>query len=163
MRFARMVGRQEFDKAIEYLRAGLKGDASDQNSLELIADCYHWAGRNEEAITACREALAANPVSFDMHAMLAQLLANKGEHENAATHARKGLESYPEPLPEIPPSIISAFKFLSRIMPRLFSAPPPDEALKRVYEWRAGWFDWAKSYLSWYDQTYGEKVKPIEH
>ena len=42
--------------------------------------------------------LVHDPNAFDMHVLLSQMLAGKGQHENAALHARKGLESYPEPL-----------------------------------------------------------------
>jgi tetratricopeptide (TPR) repeat protein len=148
------------DGAIVYLRAGLKGDASDLASLEMIAQCHLWAGRTDEAIATCGEALGYNLGSFDTHSMLAQLLAEKGEHEDAAVHVRKGLECYPEPLPEIPHFVASAIKGLSRIFPFLRA---PDAALQQAEAERAAWFDWAKQYLSWYDLTYGETVKPKEH
>lgn len=48
--FSRLVGRQKFDEAIEYLRSGLKDNASDLSSLEMIAHCHHWAGHAVEAI-----------------------------------------------------------------------------------------------------------------
>jgi tetratricopeptide (TPR) repeat protein len=110
-----MLGRQEYDKAIDYLRAGLKGDKSDFDSLAMIANCHHWAGHHDQAIVVGEEALKIDPRSFDMHALLAQLFAEKGDHENAVIHARKGLECYPEPLPTIPSSITFVFRLLGRI------------------------------------------------
>jgi tetratricopeptide (TPR) repeat protein len=162
MRFAKMIGRREFDDAIAYLRNGLKGDKSDIYSLEMIADCHHWAGRTDDAINACREALKFSSSSFDMHALLAELLAGKNEHDDAAIHARKGLECYPEPIPQMPRFMISAFKALSRIVPRLRNANP-DAALREVANARAEWFDWAKRYLDWYDSTHGGSASPTEH
>lgn len=165
MKFARMIGRSEFDKAIDYLRAGLKDNASDAASLEMIANCHHWAGRNEQAIVACREALACDPNAFEMHALLARLLAEKGEKEGAAIHARQGLEHYPEPLPAIPRFYMSAFNALCRIAPS-FHIANPEEAIRRVDTMHADWFHWAKRYLEWYDQAHGTKrdsVRPTEH
>ena len=162
LRLAKMIGRRDFDGAINYLRAGLKGDEADLASLEMIAHCQHWAGRHDEAIAACRETLKLDPVSFEMHAMLAQIFAEKGEHDEAAEHARTGLESYPEPLPKVSRIVVLAFKALGRIAPRLQGAAP-DAALRRVEAMRAEWFDWAKQYLSWYDATYNGSVNPTKH
>ena len=162
IRFARMIGREEFDDAIDYLRAGLKGNKSDLASIEMIAHCHHWAGRKEETIVVCREALGLDPNSFDMHVMLSQLFAENGEHDDAAIHARKGLECYPEPLPEIPGFMLSAFNALGRFVPSIRNFPP-DAALQKIETWRAEWFGWAKRYLSWYEVTFGETAKPTEH
>lgn len=160
--FSRMIGRQEFDKAIDYLRLGLKGNKSDLSSLEMIAHCYHWAGRADEAINACRVALRCDPKSFDMHSMLSQLLAEKGEHQDAAIHARRGLECFPEPLPEIPRFVTSVFRTLGRMFPRL-REPDANEALRRVEAEQAEWFSWAKDYLSWYDRIHNDKIGPTEN
>jgi tetratricopeptide (TPR) repeat protein len=164
IRFSLMIGRKEFDKAIDYLRAGLKGDTSDLASLEMIAHCHDWAGRSEEAIASCREALGHDPNSFDMHVMLSRLFAAKDEHADAANHARKGLETYPEPLPKLPRSLILTLKIFSRLIPSLRGlAPDAEAALLRAEADNAAWFNWAKRYLSWYDATYGETVKPVDH
>lgn len=162
IKFSRMIGRQEFDKAIDYLRSGLKGNKSDLSSLEMIANCHHWAGRTDDAIKACHEALQCDPQSFEMHSMLAQLLAEKGEHENAAIHARRGLECYPEPLPEVPKFVTSAFQFLGRIFPRLRGVDA-NEAIRRIDGEHAEWFDWAKKYLEWYDYSHNDKLAPSEN
>ncbi len=160
--FSRMIGRQEFDKAIDYLRSGLKGNESDISSLEMIAHCHHWAGHEEEAIEACREALRCDPKSFDMHSMLSQLLAERGEHEDAAIHARRGLDSYPEALPEIPRFVTSVFEALGRIFPWL-RGPDANEALRWIEAEHTEWFNWAKKYLSWYDRTHDDKLGPREN
>jgi len=163
LRFARQIGRQEFDAAIDTLRADLKGNRSDLASHEMIAHCHRWAGRADAAIAACHEALNCDPASFDSHAMLAQLLAEKSEFGQAAFHARKGLELYPEPLPKIPRFLTFTFSVVSRLIPRLRNAGPLSLALERVESERAEWVDWAKRYLSWYDQSSDSKVKPAEH
>jgi tetratricopeptide (TPR) repeat protein len=160
--FSRMIGRQEFDKAIDYLRSNLKNDASDMSSLEMIAHCHQWAGRPDKAIEACRKALVWDAASFDMHSMLSQLLAEKGEHEAAAVHALKGLECYPEPLPEVPRFMTSAFQILSRFFPS-FRGIDVNNALRSIEDEHAEWFDWAKKYLKWYDVTYGDKLAPAEN
>ena len=163
IRLARMVGRRDYDAAIDYLRAGLCGDTSDIFSLELIARCHRWRGRNDEAITASREALALDPLSFNSHVLLAELLAEMGEHEQAASHARKGLEAYPEPFDVPPRVLVWLFGALRRIVPLLRNVPNADELLKRHSDSRAEWFNWAKKYLSWYDTTFGEATTPSEH
>ena len=161
LRFAELIGRQDFDGAIEYLRVHLKGNASDLPSLEMIAQCHHWAHRPGEAIAACRDALTYDTTSFDMHALIAQLLAEKGEHAAAANHARKGLECYPEPLPEIPRFLSSIGNALSRFF--LNHTLDVDPALKRVEAERADWFAWANRYLSWYDASFDKTTKPVQH
>jgi tetratricopeptide (TPR) repeat protein len=161
MRFARLIGRKDFDGAIDYLRTGLKGNASDVASLEMMAQCHQWARHTDEAIAASREALSYDPASFESHRMLALLLAERGEYEAAVLHARKGLECFPEP-PTIPRFIITAIQGLSWIFP-FFRGAEPDAALQIVGAEHAKWFDWAKQYLSWYDATHGQKLKPSEH
>ena len=128
----------------------------------MLAHCHHWSGHADDAIAACRSALRYDPKSFDMHALLSQLLSEKGEHEDAVIHARRGLENYPEPLPEVPSFILSAHKMLSRFVTRLRDASP-DIALERIETDHANWFNWAKIYLEWYDSTYGDKFRPTEH
>ncbi|MEQ1697580.1 MAG: tetratricopeptide repeat protein [Hyphomicrobiaceae bacterium] len=157
-----LIGRQDFDGAIAYLRAHLKGDSSDISSLEMIAHCQLWAGRTDEAEAACYSALVFDPNAFDMHALLAQHLAKKGEHKRAAIHASKGLEFYPEPLPKMPRFMISAIRGLSRIFSSLRGLDP-DEALHRVETERAEWLGWAKQYLNWYDSGHGATLSPTEH
>lgn len=66
-----------------------------------------------------------------MHAMLSQLFAEKGEHEDATIHARRGLDNNPKPLPDLPGFVLTAHKLLSRFFPQLRDAAP-DEALERI-------------------------------
>jgi len=162
VKFSRMIGWQEFDKAIDYLRSGLRGNKSDLSSLEMIAHCHLWAGRPDDAIKACHEALHCDSESFAMHSTLAQLLAEKGEHEDAAIHARRGLECYPAPLPKVPRSVTLSYQFLSRVFPRLRGADP-NEAIRSVEAEQADWFDWAKKYLEWYDGTHNGKLSPLDN
>lgn len=159
--FARKVGRGQLDEAIDEIRGTLKGDASDAHSLEMIAQCHHWAGRPDEAISACREALKYDSNSFPMLSLLARLLADRDEHENAAIYARKGLESYPEPL-KVPRFVDALFKIMSVFIPRLRGVTPTD-ALKQVEAEDAEWFAWAKQYLDWYDSVFGDSVRPPSH
>lgn len=159
---ARLIGREDFDGAIEYLRAKLRGNASDVAALEMIAQCHQWAGRTQEAISTCREALRYDAVAFESHAMLARLLAQEGTHVDAAAHARSGLECFPEPLPGIPQSFVRAIQGLGRIFPfvREFD---PNGALQRGETERREWFEWATRYLGWYDKAYGDTQTPVRH
>lgn len=162
LRLAGVLGRRELDQAIAEMRAGLRGDSSDQASLEMIAHCHQWAGHTDEAISAGYDALRYDPSAFEMHAMLAQLLADEGEHERAATHVRQGLEWYPEPVPNTPKAVNSAFNWLGRIIPRLHGLDP-NGALRNVEDERAHWFEWAKQYLVWHDEAFGESKEPTKH
>lgn len=162
LRLAGMIGRREFEQAIAEMRAGLRGNSSDQATLEMIASCLHWSGQTDEAIAACYGALRYDPNAFDMHAMLAQLLADKGEHEQAAVHVRKGLEWFPEPVPKAPAALNSVFTWLGRIVPRLRGLDP-NGALRSFEAQRAQWFEWAKQYLIWYDEAFGESTNPKKH
>ena len=157
-----LVGREDFGGAVDFLRAGLKGDASDLNTLKMIAHCHHWAGHTDEAIAVGREALNYDPTSFEMHAILAQLLADKGEHQEAVAHANQGLLNYPVSSPEQTASPALDGSNSSEV------ATPPgagssDLASQWVSAGRTEWFDWAKSYLSWYESARGETVGPTEH
>jgi tetratricopeptide (TPR) repeat protein len=162
IRFAKMMGSEKFDDAIDYLRDGLKGDMSDLAAIEMIAHCHRWAGRPAEAIAVCHEALAIDPASFDMHSTLAELFAEKREYHDAALHARKGLETYPEKLPELPRAFISVFNAVCWIAPSFRSADP-ELAMRSISARQADWFRWAKQYLSWYDANHGGSSSLIEH
>ncbi len=154
LRLVRLIGREDYDGAIDLLRAHLKGNASDQPSLELIALAHYFADRADQAIAAGEEALAYDSASFQMHMLLALWLAEKDEHAEAARHARQALENDPEPIPEPPRFLINAIKCLGRIFPRLRRVDP-DAALQRLEAQHAEWRDWAERYLDWYDLTYG--------
>lgn len=163
LRFARQIGRGQLDEAIREMRAALKGNASDLASLEMIAQCHDWLGRADDAMSACQQALKYDPHSFCMHALLSRLHAARDEHDDAAMHARRGLECYPEPLPPLPRFFETAHTFLSRIFPRYRGSPSPNEALRSAETERAEWYSWAKQYLDWYDAIYGETTQPRQH
>ncbi|MEO1205290.1 MAG: tetratricopeptide repeat protein [Pseudomonadota bacterium] len=162
IKVARLIGRKEFDAAIELLRSKLKGDASDQYSFEMIAYCCQSAGRSDDAIASCRAALKLDPQSYEMHALLAQLLADQGAYEDAAIHALRGLEYYPEPMPEIPKVVLSVLRVLGRFLPRL-NRTSFEKALADIDEDRANWFRWATEYLRWYDRTHADQLTPPRH
>lgn len=105
--------------------------------------------------------LAYDPQEYHSHAMLAQLLAEQGEHDAAAVHARKGLESYPEPI-EVPQLAIALYRALARIVPRL-RRDDIEKTLRNPGASNIEWFDWAKQYLHWYDSTYGGDQTPSQH
>ena len=162
LRLARMIGRGQRNAAIDYLRTGRKGDKSDVDILEMMAMLHRGAGRNDEAISVSREALALDPASFDSHALLAEILAENGEHEQAALHARRGLEHFPEPMPEMPKAVWLVWKALFLLLPRLRRAYP-DGRLPDFSHANTAWFDWARAYLDWYDSTFAESTSPTEH
>ncbi|MEQ8823753.1 MAG: tetratricopeptide repeat protein [Filomicrobium sp.] len=161
-RLAYHIGRQEFDAAIDHLRSNLNDDGSDAAALEMIAQCHFWAGRSAKAVAVAHEALDHDPDLFAVHALLANLYAENGEHSNAATHARRGLECYPEPLPEVPAFLIWTYRVLSSLLPR-FRDADPRAVLKQQELEHSEWYRWANAYLDWYDSTYDESLKPSDH
>jgi hypothetical protein len=91
-----------------------------------------------------------------MHVTLARRLAERQEHHDAAMHLRKVLETYPGPLPEVPRFVTSTFRVLGRFVPSLREFDL-DKVQQSNEARQAEAFDWAKSYLAWYDATFGEQ------
>jgi tetratricopeptide (TPR) repeat protein len=162
IKLARLVGRRDFEGAIAYVRSRLKNDRSDLASWDMIAHLQTWAGRPEEAVEACQKALRLDPNYFEAHAMLAQLLSKSGAHEDAARHARRGLECFSPPFEKLP-------SWFDRLLPRYGrsiehgSKESPNQTLERMDKKKAEWFEWAQHYLSWYDLTFADSVKPRPH
>lgn len=165
LKVARCIGSKDFDGAIRIMTSGLTNSKDDVWSFEMIAQCHQWAGRADMAITFAKRALEFDPKFFGSFELLSRIYAEKAEHETAAQYARLGLENYPAPIPPMPRIVVrlfqSVFWALGIFIPRLralanLDAPDPNKPNNE-------WYNWAKQYLEWYQETHGDPMNPTVH
>ncbi len=164
MEVGRCIGRKDFDAAIRILEGSLSHDPTDIPSLEMIALCHRWSHRNDMAIAAANQALAYDSKNFDAIRLLAEIYAERNEHETAVRFVRLGLESYPESLPPLPKIFFRVLHLFAAVLPRLRRI---EEAARRDLGDRnkdnREWYSWAKQYLAWYDTASGSLQTPTVH
>ena len=167
MKFARLIGGGDFDRAIKLLTDGLAKATSDVNRLdfmERIALCHWGASRADDAIESLNKALEIDPKSFFSLKLLSECHAMRNEHDAAATFARRAMEAYPDPLPQPPKLVPRLLRGLARIVPKYRSLFLDIE--KQVADPDCGdpkWYAWAKDYLKWYDASRGTSIAPRLH
>jgi tetratricopeptide (TPR) repeat protein len=158
------IGRQDFDGAIRVLEAALEGGATDARYLEMIAQCHYWAKREEMAIASAKRALDVDAHSFEAIKLLSEIHARRIEHDIAASYVRRALEGYPQPLPQTPKAFFGILRLVSLVFPRLRSlAARAKEDIGNPNKANEQWYEWAKKYLAWYDETHGTGVGPTVH
>src|SRR5712692_1199648 len=161
---ARRVGRKDYDGAIHGLERALSGSKNDTPYLELIAQCHHWAGRDEMAIASAKKALDIDPMSFGAVKFLSEIHARRTEHELAAQYVRRGLENFPEPLPTMPRVFFGILRLASFAFPRVKAVEKKaKENISDPNRNNNEWYAWAKQYLAWYDQGHGGRATPTIH
>jgi tetratricopeptide (TPR) repeat protein len=116
---ARYIGRNDFDGAIKLLDESLTNTAEDIPSLEMIAQCHHWAKRDENAIATAKLVLAYDTKNFATAQLLSTIYANCNEHKLGVDYARLALENYPKPLPPLPEYLFSLLRLASWVFPKL--------------------------------------------
>lgn len=67
-------------------------------ALQLRARCLHHLGRREDASNDCKSHLEIAPENAETHGLLALLLYEQDQHEQAAEHARIALQRNPRQL-----------------------------------------------------------------
>jgi len=161
---ARRIGQKDYDGAIRILEGTLEKNKKDIPSLSMIALCHHWSGRSDMAIACTKQVLTFDTKNFDAIRLLSEIYAERAEHQMAAEHIRLGLENYPTPLPATPKIFFWLLRFVSYVYPK-FKALEKEarEEIGNPNKSNEDWFDWAKQYLAWYDQTQGEKKSPTLH
>lgn len=164
LEMSRCIGGKNYDKAIRIISRGLTNSEKDAPSLEMIALCHHWAGRDETAIASANQVLAYNARSFDAIELLGSIYANRSEHETAAKYVRLGLENFPEPSPPVPRFLFSILRLVGFIIPRFRKIAREAEAgIGDPNKSKKEWYLWAKDYLAWYDKTCNNKQSPTVH
>jgi len=100
MNFVRILRNQEgFDQAIEQGKRFLDLYASQMPSMHRqmisndVAYCLFAAGQYEEAEKVCQAVLEENPNNLDVLFTLGNLLAKRGEHQEALRHFKKFLST----------------------------------------------------------------------
>jgi tetratricopeptide (TPR) repeat protein len=160
----RCVGRKDYDGAIRTLEGTLSNTSADAPSLTMIALCYRWSNRNDDAIITGQRVLEYDPTNFDAAQLLSEIYAERKEHEPAARFARLGLDNFPEPTPAPPKFILWILRIGALVIPRLRRV---EESVRRDLadpeKSKREWYLWAKQYLAWYDSAFGNNQTPTVH
>ena len=152
IKVAPLIGRRDFDTAVQVLEGELTGTSEDILHLELIAQ-YHWqAGNEQKAIETAKKALALDPKSFEMSRMLSQIFAEHEDHEKAIQYVKIGLNNFPsEPLPAPPSWTFSVLNLAGKFSARWKRVhEAANEDLQDPDKDRREWQSWAYEYLAWY-------------
>ena len=109
-------------------------------------------------------ALRCDSDDFDALRMLAEIYANRNEHDKAVDFVRRGLANHPKPSAPLP-RVAKALRIVAPLLPkRLRRAIETDLT---IFEDPGAndrkWFAWAKEYLAWYDGTKGSSTAPVVH
>jgi len=158
---ARCVGRKDYDGAIYVLEETLSNNPEDISSLQMLAQCHHWANRDDIAITVAQRVLTYDSHCFDAMRLLSEIHVARNEHDVAASYVRLGLENIPEPTPPAPKFIFLLLRLGSFIFPRL-------KRIEKSAKLENGnpntgteeWLEWARQYLVWYDSRHIGCQKP---
>lgn len=160
----RCVGRKDYDGAIRVLESSLSNTNADTHSLVMIALCHRWSNRNDDAIEMAQRALSHDSGSFGAYRLLADVYAERKEHEMAVRFVRLGLDNFPEPTPPAPKFIFWLLRVGSLFIPRLRRVEEAARTeLADPNNDTRDWYAWAKQYLAWYDSEFGDKLMPTVH
>jgi tetratricopeptide (TPR) repeat protein len=151
MKVAPLIGRRDFDAAVQVLEGELTGATEDILHLELIAQCHWQAGNEEKAIETAKKALALDPKNFEMPRMLSQIFAEHEDYEQAIAYVKIGLNNFPsEPLTAPPSWAFSALKLAGKVSAKWKRVEEAAiEDLKDPDKERREWRSWANEYLAW--------------
>ena len=136
---------------LQMISRALKNSKDDAASFVMIARCHSWADRPDIAEESAKQALSHDPRNFAAIQLLTGILVNRSDHEQAVKYVRLALENFPAPSPPVPGFYIWLARALSRVVPRLNGA---ENTLRDLDRTNRDWYEWAKSYLAWYDQTH---------
>lgn len=164
LKIARLIGKGDFDRAIEILTRSLKNSESDVFTLETIAMCHQSAGRVELAIQAAYKAYELDSTSFGAVSKLGELHASLGRHHEAIQFVRAGLAIPQQQIPPTPKFVLKIFNALARVFPRLKGSLREAEMIANNPDMiHQPWLDWAHKYVEWYENTYDEESGPAKH
>jgi tetratricopeptide (TPR) repeat protein len=163
MKAARCLGRKDYARAIEYYERVKESEDPNPYTLCMMAQCSEWAGDSESAIRIAKEALAIDSTQFESHKLLAEIYLARKDYEKTKWHVQNALHNYPEPLPSPPRLFFRLLRLLS-ILPavRRVEKAAIDE-IKDPNKDTRKWFEWAKEYLKWYEEQFGDKAEPTVH
>ena len=163
MKAVRCMGRGDYMQALEHLQALRDSEEPNPYTLCMIARCYESAEDLDSAIGAANAALALNGEHFESLQLLARVYLTRSDYEKTKDYVQRALRNYPEPLPGSPRFFFWVLRVLS-IFPairRLEKAAKED--LSDPNKDAKEWYDWAKKYLSWYEEEFGEKAEQTVH
>lgn len=155
MKIAPLIGRRDYDGAVQVLKGELDGTSEDTPYLEMIAHCFWQAGSEEKAIETAKKALDLDPKNFEMPRMLSQIFAEHENHEEAIEYVKIGLNNFPsEPLTAPPSWAFSALKLAGKFSTKWKRVEQAAiEDLQAPDKDRRTWRSWANEYLAWYEDA----------
>lgn len=90
-----------YEQAVDELSLGLTADPCNASLMELLAQAYYLTGNDQYAKELCYETLRRNPQSLKTWSLLADLLDEAGNQEQASVALRHALKS-PDATPRNP-------------------------------------------------------------
>jgi tetratricopeptide (TPR) repeat protein len=163
MKAARCMGRGDYTQALEHLKELNDSEGSDPYTLCMIARCYEGAEDLDSAIGAANDALSFDSEHFESLQLLSRVYLSRKDYEKTKDYVQRTLQNFPEPLPGPPRFFFWVLRVLS-IFPaikRLEEAAKED--LADPNKDTKQWYDWAKKYLKWYGEEFGEKAEQTVH
>jgi len=163
MKVARCMGRKDYAQALEYLGQMKQSEDANPYTLSMIARCHEGAGDLDSAITAANDALSIDSGHFYSLQLLARVHLARKDYENAKEYVQRALQSYPEPLPGPPRFFFWILRVLS-VFPAIRRVEEQARAdLEDPNKDTKEWYEWAKKYLKWYEEEFGDKAEPTVH
>lgn len=164
LKLARCIGRKDYDGAIRVLESSLSNTDEDAPSLVMVARCHRWSKRDDDAIGVAQGALSCDAGNFEAYRLLADIHAEREEHETAVRFVRLGLDNFPEPTPPVPKYIFWILRVSALVIPRFKRAEEKTRReLADIDSETRDWYAWAKQYLAWYGSQFGGKHTPTVH
>ena len=117
LKLSRRIGRKDYDGAIDVLERALTNTDEDVPYLVMIAWCHRWSNRDNEALVFAERARACDVNNFEANRLLADIYAERNQHELAIGFARVGLDHLPastSPVPGFVFSVLSPLTLLCR-------------------------------------------------
>ncbi len=157
------MGRKDYAQALEHLSQIKKSEEPNPHTFSMIARCHEGAGDLDAAIAAANNALSIDSGHFYSLQLLTRVYLVRKDYEKTKEYVQRALQSYPEPLPGPPRFFFWILRILS-----VFSAirrvdKQAREELEHPNKDTEEWYEWAKKYLKWYEEEFGDKAEPTVH
>ncbi|MBY0455712.1 MAG: hypothetical protein K2V38_00080, partial [Gemmataceae bacterium] len=124
--------RERLLTAVRQLEAAVQADPDAAEPRRELARLYAQLGRDLEAIRTARKVLDKHPADYETALLLAKLLADAGELEDAVSAAKLATES--PALGERPDRAVRALRELAALSEKAGAIPTAEAALRKAIE-----------------------------